>query len=383
MNLLVDGLEEKTVFKTELTKQLSIDNHTEVYPVYKIRLDKLYYNDQNDRIATWISQYKADNKINSIDMKNKEEYNNIIHQFITESNPKALSKTQKNIALVGQEQPGVVLADGRIVDGNRRFTCLRNIQEETGNTQYMNAVILERDITGNAKEIKMLELYLQHGVDKPVDYDPIDRLVGIYNDIVDKKLLSITEYAKSVNLSEREIKREVDKAKLMVEFLEFIDAPKQFHLARKLNINDPLKELNTIMKQCKDEDRREDLKNVFFANLLIRPGVHTFPDSKVDAIDNLIILLLVGCANEADLDFMRDYTYMSDYLEFIFNPKSFDYRKIKISDYMWCKFINNEKYRNRILEHRNEFWNKDEEKRIVLGFGTPLENRVAYKYLFD
>lgn len=45
---------------------------------------------------------------------------------------------------------------------------------------------------------------------------------------------------------------------------------------------------------------------------------------------------------------------------------------------MWCKFINNEKYRNRILEHRNEFWNKDEEKRIVLGFGTPLENRVAY-----
>lgn len=76
MNLLVDGLEEKTVFKTELTKQLSIDNHTEVYPVYKIRLDKLYYNDQNDRIATWISQYKADNKINSIDMKNKEEYNN-------------------------------------------------------------------------------------------------------------------------------------------------------------------------------------------------------------------------------------------------------------------------------------------------------------------
>lgn len=79
MNLLVDGLEEKTVFKTELTKQLSIDNHTEVYPVYKIRLDKLYYNDQNDRIATWISQYKADNKINSIDMKIKR---NITISFI-------------------------------------------------------------------------------------------------------------------------------------------------------------------------------------------------------------------------------------------------------------------------------------------------------------
>lgn len=271
MNLLTEGIEEKVVYKTELTKQLSIDNHTEVYPVYKIRLDKLYYNDQNDRIATWISQYKSDNKISNIDMDNKEIYNQIIHQFIIESNPQALEKTQKNIKLIGQEQPGVVLADGRIVDGNRRFTCLRNIQEESHDTQYMSAVILDRDITGNAKEIKMLELYLQHGVDKPVDYNPIDRLVGIYNDIVDKKLLSIAEYAKSVNLPEKEIQREVEKAKLMVEFLEFIDAPKQFHLARKLNINDPLKELSTIMRQCKDEERKEDLKNVFFANLLVRP----------------------------------------------------------------------------------------------------------------
>ena len=42
-----------------------------------------------------LAKYKADNKINSIDMKNKEEYNNIIHQFITESNPKALSKRKK------------------------------------------------------------------------------------------------------------------------------------------------------------------------------------------------------------------------------------------------------------------------------------------------
>ena len=110
MNLLTEGIEEKVVYKTELTKQLSIDNHTEVYPVYKIRLDKLYYNDQNDRIATWISQYKSDNKISNIDMDNKEIYNQIIHQFIIESNPQALEKTQKNIKLIGQEQPGVVLA---------------------------------------------------------------------------------------------------------------------------------------------------------------------------------------------------------------------------------------------------------------------------------
>lgn len=271
MNLLVKGIEEKVVFKTELTKQLTLDNHTEVYPVYKIKLDQLYYNDQNDRIATWISQYKADNEVRNIDMNNKNNYNEIIHSFITESNPQALDKTQKNMELIGQEQPGVILADGRIVDGNRRFTCLRNIQKKSGTTQYLNAVILDRNITSNAKEIKMLELRLQHGVDKPVDYNPIDKLVGIYNDIVDKKLLSVSEYASSVDQSSKEIEREVEKANLMIEFLEFINAPKQFHLARTMNVNDPLKELSTIMRQCKDEDRREDLKNVFFANLIIKP----------------------------------------------------------------------------------------------------------------
>ena len=69
MNLLVDGLEEKTVFKTELTKQLSIDNHTEVYPVYKIRLDKLYYNDQNDRSKTLPAQLieKAYEQLDNVD----------------------------------------------------------------------------------------------------------------------------------------------------------------------------------------------------------------------------------------------------------------------------------------------------------------------------
>lgn len=112
-------------------------------------------------------------------------------------------------------------------------------------------------------------------------------------------------------------------------------------------------------------------------------GLHTFPDHKADAINGLIILVLLDCASEEDIEFMKEYTYMSDYLEFIFRPESFDYKKIKISDNMWCNFINNKKYRKRILKHRSEFWNKDEEKRIALGFGSSFENRVAYKYLFD
>jgi hypothetical protein len=271
MNLLKDGLEEKSVIANDTNKRLVIDNISKDYPVYKIRLDKLYYNDQNDRIATWMAQYKVENNIDSVDVSDQDNYNNIIHEFITESNKDAIKKTQLNIKMVGQQESGVVLMDGRIIDGNRRFTCLRNIEKETGKTQYFEAVVLDHSIKTNAKQIKMLELMLQHGVDEKVGYNPIDRLVGIYTDIIDTKLLTVKEYADSVNMSESDIQLEVEKANLMIEFLDFINAPKQFHIARHFNIVDPLKELHMMLKKVKDEDKKEDLKNAVFAQFLMQP----------------------------------------------------------------------------------------------------------------
>ena len=269
--ILEKGLGEKFVIETDLTKRLVMDNVAKVYPVYKIRLDKLYYNDQNDRIATWVSQYKTENNVDEINMENLDEYNAIIHNFVTESNREALRKTQTNMELIGQNVPGVVLQDGRIIDGNRRFTCLRNIEEKTGQTQYFEAVILDHNIKNNKKQIKMLELMLQHGIDEKIDYNPIDRLVGVYNDVIETGLLTAKEYAMGIGVKESEVVQEIEKAKLMVEFLEFINAPKQFHLARHFNIVDPLKELNTMLKRINDEDKKEDLKYSVFSQFLVSP----------------------------------------------------------------------------------------------------------------
>lgn len=272
MKLLEEGLLSNKVKKTTLNKQLRIDNHTDIYDVYDIPLDCLYYNDKNDRIATWISDYKSENNCDSIDMSDIDAYNDIIEKFIEKSNPDALAKTKNNIELIGQQEYGVVLNDGRIIDVNRRYTCLRKIERENNQTQYFKAVILPHDIEHNAKQIKMLELALQMGVDRPVDYDPIDRLVGIYNAIVETELLTAKEYAITVSKSEKEINNEVEKAKLMVEYLEFIGAPKQYHLVRKLKLNDPLLELYKILKKFSDTDgRKEDIKNIVFANFCMQP----------------------------------------------------------------------------------------------------------------
>lgn len=111
--------------------------------------------------------------------------------------------------------------------------------------------------------------------------------------------------------------------------------------------------------------------------------VITYPDDKREAIVHLVLLVLLGIIDKTNISFMEQYTYMSDYLDFIFHEEKFDYTKIKISDMMWCNFINTDYYRDMILSHKKEFWNKEEQQRIQLGFGSSYENRVAYKYLFD
>lgn len=267
--LLKEGIEQQYVIPTEYTRKLTLDGITNSYQVYKIRLDKLYFNDQNDRIATWINKYKVVNNVEQIDISN-EQYNDIVEQFIYESNPKAIDKTKNNISLVGQREAGVVLNDGRIIDGNRRFTCLRRIEKES-EQQYFEAVILDSDIQSNEKAIKLLELSIQHGEEGRIDYNPIDKLVGIYQDIIKNKLITVEEYSKTVNESVSSIQKKMEQAQLMNEFLEFIHAKEQFYIARDLELDGPLQEMQTMLRKVKNTEEHEELKIILFNNILMKP----------------------------------------------------------------------------------------------------------------
>nr|WP_326176490.1 ParB/RepB/Spo0J family partition protein [uncultured Oscillibacter sp.] len=271
-DLLRDGLSQHAVQTTSLTRKLTIDGATEAYPVYRIKLDQLYYNDQNDRISTWVSQYRAQHGGRAPEPAEREAYNQIIEGFIVESNPDAIRKTKANIKLVDQREPGVVLNDGRIIDGNRRFTCLRQLSSEDTRFGWFEAVILDRSIERSAKQIKLLELSIQHGEESKVDYDPIDRLVGVYHDLLETGLLTPEEYARSTNESVTDVKKRMELAELMVELLEFINAPGQFYIARDLKLYYPLEELQKLLKKCRTEDEKEDLKNSVFVNILLRPS---------------------------------------------------------------------------------------------------------------
>lgn len=257
------------VQKTTLTRKVTYGGKTEIYPVYKVKLDELYYNDQNDRIATWISRYEAENGADSLSSLDTEGFNEIIEGFIIDSNPDAISKTKKNIELVGQREPGVTLADGRIVDGNRRFTCLRKIQEETDEPVYFETVLMDVDINEDKKQIKLLELAIQHGEEKKVDYDLIDYAIGTYRDIELTGLLTAEEYAASANESVAEVKKRIAVAEMVTEFLEYIHLPEQYYVAREYQVYSLFQEMMAPLKQLSEEDQ-ERLKTVVFNNAMMK-----------------------------------------------------------------------------------------------------------------
>ena len=271
MNLLEmigDGVNIKP---TGANHKIVIDGKPEMYPVYSIKLEFLRYNVQNDRIASWISRYKAEHGESAFNELDVTACNDIIEGFIVDSNKDAIEKTQRSIALRSQERPGVVLADGLIVDGNRRFTCLRRLAAENPSFGWFEAVILPESLGNDSKKIKMLELSIQHGEEEKVGYDPVDRLVGIYNDIISSNLLSKEEYAQCIGVEPKELEKEIVKARYMNEFLEFANAKDQFHLARELKVAGVINDLQGVLKKCKSDDQEEDVKNIVFANMIAEP----------------------------------------------------------------------------------------------------------------
>lgn len=357
-DLLKEGTEKGFVHPTNLTKKLNISGKTDTYPVYKIRLDALYYNDQNDRIATWISKEK-ENVIQKL-KDDRAEYNDLIESFIIQSNEEAIKKTKNNIDLIGQQESGVVLSDGRIVDGNRRFTCLRLLnKEDIRKGAYFEAVILPSSISNDEKSIKMLELAIQHGEDSKVDYNPIDRLVGIYNDIIKNRLLSIHEYAQITNETDAEIKKKVELAELMVEYLDFIGSPQQFYIAREEELDGPLHEIMGALRRCDDEDKKDKHKKIMF-NMLVNK-----PDNDMTRYIRSIKTDVINTAQENSYIDEQMECVEQTQAELIDMDQSGTEAREKIS-----KVRSNEKVRNTIKQSREKAIEKTKREQIK---NRPLE----------
>lgn len=245
--LLIELVQSGELLKTGAKPKLPIkipNLSDENLDVYRIPVNYLYYNNENGRIASAISRLDFD-LFPANDIENPE-YNQIIERMIIEDNSQKLKQTKKSIKESGQKVFGYVLADGRIVDGNRRFTALRQLSAETGNTHMFEAVILP--ITYESKSsravIKRLELAIQMGTEERQSYDPVDLSVDIYQTVVVDTLMTANDYASESSLKPKDVEDQIKTVQLMKDFLVFVNAKENaYHIIKDAKLYNPLYEL--------------------------------------------------------------------------------------------------------------------------------------------
>ena len=253
------------IMMTDQKRKLALKGEVKSFDVYKIPLDLLLYNKRNGRIISWMNKLESEGVV--VDELSKDEYNEKVETMIVDSNRTALEKTKKNIKALGQIHPGVVLNNGTVIDGNRRFTCLRQLKREDGGDLFFEAVILDPEEGLTDADIKRLELRIQHGEERPVDYNAIDNLVDVYNDIRINRYFTTKEYAANIGKKESDVKKMLEKADLMVEYLKFINAEGKFYVARELELDGPLQEMTGILRKEKDEEDRIRVQDALFTAL--------------------------------------------------------------------------------------------------------------------
>lgn len=259
---LIEMLKNKSFKKTGETKKFTIPGqNNDIYDVYAIPLEVLYYNNQNGRINTTYRKYLAEHKQLNPETGNSE-YNRIFEQFIYDSNKPALKKTLQSIKEKGQQEPGVVLPDGRIIDGNRRFTALRMYQAEEGIEKFFHAVILPLDQKNEVdkKTIKYLELDLQLGREEKISYDPIDRIFDVYYTIEVTKQMTPQEYRDASGAGNTKgINRDIRLAELIIKFIKIVSPGgnpiDKFYLAKDLQLDGPIEEIESTITKLKSRDK--------------------------------------------------------------------------------------------------------------------------------
>lgn len=271
---LISMIKEEEISKTGAKPKLPVKIagiSEENLFVYRVPLEYLYYNNENGRIASAIS--RLDQELQPAYDNENPEYNDLIEKMIVEDNLSALKQTKNSIKKNGQKVFGYVLSDGRVIDGNRRFTALRQLSRESGTSQFFEAVILPvtYDSKASRAEIKRLELAIQMGIEERESYDPVDLAVDIYQTIITNKLMTEQDYAREANLSPREVSTKISAVELIHDFLKFVNAKEHaYHIIKDAKLYNSLEELSKkLNKQFpKKGPKYEEAKIASFSVLM-------------------------------------------------------------------------------------------------------------------
>jgi hypothetical protein len=268
------GIDLKDVSQATARKSfIWLNSKRQELTVYRVPIKHLYFNIENGRYADKMIELKEKNPGVEIDPR-EDKWKDEIYKMLKGDlgdNPKdrdAFELLSKDLLAREQLQPGVALPDGGVLDGNRRFAVLRYLydtQQNPGRFEYLDAVILPENV--GSKDRWRIEAGLQIGKDEKLDYSPINRLLKIkegldvFSDTNDPAL----EIANTlIGISKPEVERDIEKIKLIDQYLTFIGKPKAYNL-----LSDVVERFEEALNSM-ESAKREKLKPLQVAALKMK-----------------------------------------------------------------------------------------------------------------
>lgn len=220
--------------------------------VYKVPLDLLRFRKENGRISSSVKTHER--MIGLLDRADSEAQS-MLRKFLREKDPEKTEELKQLIRAEGQREPGIITADGFLINGNRRKVVLCELREEfpaDDKFQTMKVVILpgKNDEGGppTLKEIEQIENRYQLQTEGKAEYYGFDAALSIRDkensgytleqqmrDDPQYKLMGVAEFNRAVKKRRRDLLEPLD---CVEEYLETIERPGEYSAVSK-GLGDP------------------------------------------------------------------------------------------------------------------------------------------------
>ena len=151
--------------------------------VFKVPLDLLRFRKENGRISSSVKSYE---RTTGPLIGTESEAQAILHRFLRDKDPEKTDDLKKLLRAEGQREPGIITADGFLINGNRRKVALDELRVEypaNDAFQTMKVVILPgSDDEGGPptiKEIEQIENRYQLQAEGKAEYYGFDAALSI------------------------------------------------------------------------------------------------------------------------------------------------------------------------------------------------------------
>ncbi|MDE0242084.1 MAG: hypothetical protein OXQ84_18145 [bacterium] len=216
------------------------DNREEI--VYKVPLELLRFRKENGRISSSVKSYE---RITGPLIGTDSQAQEVLRGFLRSKDPEKTDELKQLLKADGQREPGIITADGFLINGNRRKVALDELRLENSADdvyQTMKVVILPgTDDEGGPPtitEIEQIENRYQLQAEGKAEYYGFDAALSIRDkefsgytleqqmkDDPQYKLMGEAEFRRAVKKRRREL---LDPLECVEEYLEAIGRPGEY-----------------------------------------------------------------------------------------------------------------------------------------------------------